>query len=121
MSVDIKLYCDGCGKERGVVLNKIYCWNRFCKCKYRKRNICTETNIRCIYRHDEPDPFRKKRIKEKPDQIIKSHTRQNISRKVLLSIVQQGLRNKDIAQIYGVPPTTVHYWLNKFKITRKEH
>jgi len=108
------------GNKRGVVLNKIYCWNRFCKCKYRKRNICTETNIRCIYRHDEPDPFRKrKQLKEKIDQMIHSHTGQNISRNRILALVEGGFTNKEIGKKYEVSQLVVASWVHKFRIRRR--
>ena len=101
---------------------KIYCWNKFWFCPYRKRAICTERDIRCIYRKTEPDPFwkRRKLIKEKePDQIIHSHTHQNISRKAILNLVEGGLTNKEIGRIYEVSQLVVAGWIWTFKIKRR--
>jgi len=99
---------------------KIYCWNKFWFCSYRKRAICTEQDIRCIYRKPEPDPFwkRRKSIKE-PDQIIYSHTKQNISRNRILALVEGGFTNKEIGKKYEVSQLVVASWVHKFRIRRR--
>ena len=104
-----------------VVLMKIYCWNKFWFCSYRKRAICTEQDIRCIYRKTEPDPFwKRKQLKKKIDQIIHSHTKQNISRNRILALVEGGFTNKEIGRICEVSQLVVANWIHKFKIKRSK-